>query len=75
MMTEIGMKPNMKLIEFENCSALDTALASKVTELLMRAIKERGKASLVVSGGRTPVAFFHLLSQQVIDWSKVSLCQ
>jgi 6-phosphogluconolactonase len=70
-MTEIGMKPNMTLIEFENRSASDTALVSKVTELLMRAIKERGTASLVVSGGRTPVAFFHLLSQQVIDWSKV----
>lgn len=70
-MTEIGIKPNMTLIEFENRSALDTALVSKVTELLMRGIKERGTASLVVSGGKTPVAFFHLLSQQVIDWPKV----
>ena len=70
-MTEVGTKPNMALIEFENPSALDAALVSKVTELLMRAIKERGTASLVVSGGRTPVAFFQLLSQQVLDWSKV----
>ena len=70
-MTEVGTKPNMALIEFENPSALDAALVSKVTKLLMRAIKERGTASLVVSGGRTPVAFFQLLSQQVLDWSKV----
>jgi 6-phosphogluconolactonase len=70
-MTEVVTKPNMTLIEFENPSALDAALVSKVIKLLMRAIKERGTASLVVSGGRTPVAFFHLLSQQVLDWSKV----
>ena len=61
----------MTLLQFENSSALDTALVSKVTELLISAIKERGAASLAVSGGRTPVAFFHLLSQQVLDWSKV----
>ena len=65
------MKPNMELTKFENRSALDTALVSKVTELLMVAIKERGTASLVVSGGRTPVTFLNLLSQQIIDWSKV----
>lgn len=65
------MKPNNTLIEFENRSALNTALVSKVSKLLMRAIKEIGRASLVVSGGRTPVTFFYLLSQEDIDWSKV----
>jgi 6-phosphogluconolactonase len=63
----------MTLIEFESSSALETELVNKVTVLLMRAIKKRGMASLVVSGGRTPVAFFNLLSQQVLDWSKVVL--
>ena len=61
----------MTLIRFENSSALDAALVNKVTELLITAIKESGTASLAVSGGRTPVAFFNLLSQQVLDWSKV----
>ena len=70
-MTEVGIRPDMKLIEFENSSALDTALVGKVTELLIGAINKRGSAFLVVSGGRTPLAFFHLLSQQVLDWSKV----
>ena len=27
----------------------------------------------MVSGGRTPMGFFHLLSQQVLDWSKVTV--
>jgi len=71
MMIEVGIRPDMKLIEFENSSALDTALVIKVTELLIGTINKRGSASLVVSGGRTPLAFFHLLSQQVLDWSKV----
>jgi|SaaInlV_120m_DNA_2_1039728.scaffolds.fasta_scaffold04906_3 6-phosphogluconolactonase len=72
-MIEGGINPDMKLLEleFENSSALDAALVSKVTELLTRAIKNSGTASLVVSGGRTPLAFFHMLSQQVLDWSKV----
>ena len=70
-MIEVGTRPNMTLIRFENSSALDAALVNKVTELLITAIKESGTASLAVSGGRTPVAFFHLLSQQVLDWSKV----
>lgn len=70
-MTEVGKKLNMILMEFENPSALDVALVSKVTKLLTRAINEKGTTSLVVSGGRTPVAFYHLLSQQILDWSKV----
>lgn len=70
-MGEFGTKPNMTITEFENPSALDEALVSKVTKILTRAIKERGTASLVVSGGRTPVAFYHLLSQQILDWSNV----
>lgn len=58
MMIEVGIRPDMKLIEFENSSALDTALVIKVTELLIDTINKRGSASLVVSGGRTPLAFF-----------------
>ena len=70
-MTKVVTKPNMTLEEFENPSELETALVSAVTKLLTRSIKERGTASLVVSGGRTPIAFYHLLSQQVLNWSKV----
>ena len=41
--------------------------------LLAADIQARGKASLVVSGGRTPMGFFHLLSQQLLDWSSVTV--
>ena len=63
----------MDMIEFENPSALDIALSEKVSGMLRSAIETDGKASLVVSGGRTPVGFFHLLSQQILDWTQVTI--
>ncbi len=62
-----------EMFEFENASALDIALSEKVAELLKANIDAQGNASLVVSGGRTPMGFFHLLSQQILDWSKVTV--
>ena len=63
----------MTRLEFENTSALDIALAEKVVALLSADIEARGAASLVVSGERTPMGFFHLLSQQLLDWSAVTV--
>ena len=63
----------MSMLKFENTSALDAALSAKVSGMLSAAIATEGKASLVVSGGRTPVGFFHLLSQSDLDWSKVTI--
>ena len=63
----------MDILEFENASALDVALVKQVVDLLSEAIEIHEVASLVVSGGRTPQGFFHLLSQQALDWSKVTV--
>ena len=63
----------MRMLEFENTSALDIELADKVVALLAADIEARGAASLVVSGGRTPTGFFHLLSQQLLEWSSVTV--
>ena len=63
----------MDLFEFENTSAQDAEMVSKVVDLLSMAIEQDGSASLVVSGGRTPKDFFHLLSQEFLDWSKVTV--
>ena len=67
------MTVDMKLVEFENTSALDIELSEKVAKLLAADIAATGSASLVVSGGRTPMGFFHLLSQCSLDWSNVSI--
>ncbi|QRM54269.1 6-phosphogluconolactonase [Sinorhizobium sp. BG8] len=56
---------------FSNGPALAEGLADAVAAALSKAIAERGKASLVVSGGSTPKAFFKALSTRDIAWDKV----
>jgi 6-phosphogluconolactonase len=63
----------MDLFEFKNTSVQDAQLVRKVVDLLSMAIEQHGSASLVVSGGRTPKYFFHSLSQEYLDWSKVTV--
>ena len=47
--------------------------ATCVAELLRQGIAERNVASLAVSGGRSPIAFFDQLSRQILPWEKVSI--
>jgi len=42
-----------------------------VAERLRKALNERGRAVLAVSGGNTPKDFFARLSRQALDWAKV----
>ena len=56
---------------FANPALLAGELATAVAEQLRSAISAHGVATLVVSGGRSPVAFFQSLAQQSLDWSKV----
>jgi 6-phosphogluconolactonase len=50
---------------------LSRDVANDIAAHLARGIAERGIASLVVSGGRTPVKLFEQLRLQTIDWSRV----
>ena len=56
---------------FKNPASMAEGLASSVAGQLNQAIAEQGVATLVVSGGRSPVAFFESLVKQPLDWSKV----
>ena len=47
--------------------------ASKIADHLSRAIAERGAASLIVSGGSSPLAIFKALTAMKIDWAKVTI--
>lgn len=58
---------------FANGAELAGKLADKVAETLSDAIVARGSASIAVSGGSTPKAFFQTLSSHAIDWSKVTI--
>ncbi|MBB3103608.1 6-phosphogluconolactonase [Azomonas macrocytogenes] len=54
-------------------SRLAEALASTVAEALDFAVQTEGVASLLVSGGRSPVPFFEALSIRPLDWSRVKI--
>ena len=58
---------------FKNPAVLAEGLAIKVAGQLNDAVKAQGTATLVVSGGRSPVAFFQSLIKQPLDWSKVAV--
>lgn len=56
---------------FDTPTAMNTALATAITDNLQNAINLRSKASLAVSGGPTPVELFQILSQAQIAWNQV----
>ncbi|NUS70189.1 MAG: 6-phosphogluconolactonase [Ensifer adhaerens] len=62
-----------KLHTFENGAALAEGLADAVSSALSAGIAARGSASIAVSGGSTPKAFFQALSKKDIAWEKVTV--
>ena len=63
----------LPLTTFDNTTALDHALADVVAARLAAGIAARGAASLVVSGGRTPVGMFERLSCAALRWDAVTV--
>lgn len=59
--------------EFEQRQALDQALADNVASILANAVKQKGKASIAVSGGSTPKGFFHALSKKKLPWQSITI--
>jgi 6-phosphogluconolactonase len=60
-----------RLRRFPDGAALTEALAAEITVALEHALRAGGSASLVVSGGRSPVALFEKLSSVELDWRRV----
>jgi len=54
-------------------NTLTQRLADRICGLLRSGLKKRGRASLAVSGGSTPVALFDELSGRDIPWQQVSI--
>ncbi|WP_019674296.1 6-phosphogluconolactonase [Arsukibacterium perlucidum] len=63
----------MHLHQYTDANALNKDFASRLVTLLNEAISSRGRAYLVVSGGRTPTALFNALSQAELAWQKVTV--
>ena len=58
---------------YENGAALAAGLADAVSARLAAALDARGTASIAVSGGATPKAFFRALAGRDLDWRKVTI--
>ena len=59
--------------QFSTSEELASAFAQWTAKLLSEAVEARGAALLVVSGGTTPKRYFHALSGQPIDWSRIAV--
>ncbi|OCG18112.1 6-phosphogluconolactonase [Gilliamella sp. WF3-4] len=59
------------LNKYENNQLLIEDLTSHIVNKLKQAIEQKGHASIAVSGGKTPIPLFALLSQQDMEWSRV----
>jgi 6-phosphogluconolactonase len=59
--------------KFRTTAQLNTAFTRKIIKLLRDGIEENGRASLVVSGGRTPAELFDALSKAHLEWDKVDI--
>lgn len=69
--SDLQFSEAVKVHDFVSPPLLAEALAGKVVEQLRDAIERQGVATLVVSGGRSPVTFFQCLARQTLDWSRV----
>ena len=49
------------------------SLAFEVSQVLEKALKKNGKASLLLSGGNTPLLFLNKLSLCDIDWKNIDI--
>jgi 6-phosphogluconolactonase len=63
--------PTVRERRFEHPAALVETLAGEIHQLLDNALQARGGASLVVSGGTSPIPLFRSLRQLDLDWSRV----
>ncbi|WP_325918291.1 6-phosphogluconolactonase [Pseudomonas frederiksbergensis] len=69
--SELNLPQGVTALEFKSPVLLAQSLALSVAQQLRAAIEAKGAATLVVSGGRSPVAFFQHLAKEALDWSKV----
>jgi 6-phosphogluconolactonase len=63
--------PEPEVRRYPEAAALTSALAGEIIQALEDGLRANSRASLVVSGGRSPTALFQRLSAVALDWSRV----
>lgn len=71
--SELDLPTGVVAHSLADATRLASLLAEQVARALDFAVDTHGHASLVVSGGRSPIPFFEALSRQSLDWSKVQV--
>lgn len=62
-----------QLHEFDNDAALISRLAARIQEILVRSVENHGRASMAVSGGRTPAGLYRQLSRMELPWKDITI--
>lgn len=62
-----------EMMSYKNRDEASRDLADALADTLRASIAERGRASLVICGGSSPVALFEYLSHADLDWSRVTV--
>ena len=57
--------------KFPEAEILAQSLADEISRRLAKAVSDRGMATLAVSGGRSPIRLFQLLSEAEVPWLSV----
>ena len=63
------------ILIFENAQAAAEACGDRILELLDQARRDRGQATVALSGGNTPRMMFQSMVKRYFDWSGVELFQ
>ncbi len=63
----------LNLTSFDSLADGARAFAEDVSGCLREALDQRGRASLAVSGGRTPEHIFPLLARERLSWDRISV--
>ena len=58
---------------FSEATTMVASLADRIEAILVAAIRQRGRAELLVSGGRTPADIYLALSDRDIPWQQVTV--
>ncbi|MBA1205258.1 6-phosphogluconolactonase [Pseudomonas capeferrum] len=69
--SDVQLPGTVNVHELDDATTLAETLAQDVAERLRTAIADKGQATVVLSGGRSPVPFLERLATQELDWSKV----
>lgn len=73
MKTEMPAPGSLEFLEFASRQEAAEALADAVFESLTEALAASGRAAVVVSGGTSPVGFFHALRGMPLSWERITV--